>query len=99
MNVSSTPYSTLSLARNIALKNGVRYAYTGNVHDLEGESTYCHNCGDMLVGRNWHQLSTWNISEDGYCQKCGTAVAGFFDGPPGVWGAKRQRVTLKNDSS
>ena len=95
MDAPATPHLTLILARNIALKNGVRYAYTGNVHDFKGESTYCHNCGEILIGRNWHQLSTWSLSENGHCQKCGTAVAGFFDGPPGVWGAKRQRVTLK----
>ena len=94
LNVPPTPYSSLSLARKIALKNGVRYAYTGNIHDFKGESTYCHNCGYMLVGRNWYQLSKWSLSEDGRCKKCGTAVAGIFEGPPGVWGAKRQPVTL-----
>jgi pyruvate formate lyase activating enzyme len=95
MNVPATPFSTLSRARNIALKNGVRYAYTGNIHDLKGQSTYCHNCDNVLIGRDWHQLSTWNLTEDGHCQNCGVAAAGFFDGPPGVWGAKRQRVTLR----
>jgi len=95
MDIPATPFSTLSMARNIALKNGVRYAYTGNVHDFEGESTYCHNCGEMLIGRDWYQLSTWSLSEDGHCQKCGTAAAGVFGGPPGVWGAKRKRVILK----
>jgi pyruvate formate lyase activating enzyme len=95
MDVPVTPYSTLSLARNIALKNGVRYAYTGNVHDFKGESTYCHNCNKILIGRDGYQLSTWNLNENGHCKKCGTVVAGFFDGLPGVWGTKRQRVTLK----
>ena len=95
MDIPATPFSTLSMARNIALKNGVRYAYTGNVHDFEGESTYCHNCGEMLIGRDWYQLSTWSLSEDAHCQKCGTAAAGVFGGPPGVWGAKRKRVILK----
>jgi pyruvate formate lyase activating enzyme len=95
MDIPATPFSTLSMARNIALKNGVRYAYTGNVHDFEGESTYCHDCGEMLIGRDWYQLSTWSLSEDGHCQKCGTAAAGVFGGPPGVWGAKRKRVILK----
>ena len=95
MNVPATPFSTLCQARNIALKNGVRHAYTGNVHDLKGQSTYCHNCDNVLIGRDWHQLSKWNLTEDGHCQNCGVAAAGFFDGPPGVWGAKRKRVTLR----
>jgi pyruvate formate lyase activating enzyme len=95
MDVPATPLSILSMARSIALKNGVRYAYTGNVHDFKGGSTYCHNCGEMLIGRDWHQLSTWSISESSHCQKCGCAVAGVFDGQPGVWGQKRTRVFLK----
>jgi len=94
MDTPATPLSTLRMARAIALKNGVRYAYTGNVHDLEGESTYCHDCGETLIGRDWYTLSTWNLSQGGHCQKCGTACAGVFDGPPGRWGAKRQRVAL-----
>ena len=28
--------------------NGVRYAYTGNVHDTDGGSTYCTGCGTLL---------------------------------------------------
>ncbi|MBL6930648.1 MAG: AmmeMemoRadiSam system radical SAM enzyme [Rhodospirillales bacterium] len=95
MDIPATPFSTLSMARRIALKNGVRYAYTGNVHDFEGESTYCHSCGEMLIGRDWYQLSIWALSADGHCQKCGTACAGVFDGPPGTWGPKRQRVILR----
>jgi pyruvate formate lyase activating enzyme len=95
MDTPATPFSTLSMARKVALKNGVRYAYTGNVHDFEGQSTYCHNCGEVLIGRDWHQLSTWSLSEDNHCQKCGSSVAGIFDGLPGVWGQKRRRVILK----
>jgi pyruvate formate lyase activating enzyme len=94
MDIAATPFETLRMARRIALKNGVRYAYTGNVHDFEGESTYCHSCGEMLIGRDWYQLSTWALSADGHCQKCGTACAGVFAGPPGTWGPKRQRVIL-----
>ena len=90
-----TPLSTLTRARHIALNNGVRYAYTGNVHDFEGESTYCHKCGDILIGRDWYVLSTWNLTDEGHCTHCGTPCAGVFDGPPGTWGAKRQPVRLK----
>ena len=41
-----TPPATLTRARRIAMDNGVRYAYTGNVHDADGGSTFCHQCGD-----------------------------------------------------
>ena len=90
----STPGSTLSRARHIALENGVRHAYTGNVHDEDGGSTYCHHCGHRLIGRDWYVLTGWDLDEDGKCGKCGTPCAGVFDGPPGTWGAKRQPVRL-----
>ena len=90
-----TPLSTLTRARAIALRNGVRYAYTGNVHDYEGESTYCHSCGERLIGRDWYELSVWNLTDQGHCKKCGTPCAGVFDGPAGTWGSKRRPVRLR----
>jgi len=91
-----TPPSTLTMARRIAVKNGIRYAYTGNVHDEEGGSTYCHQCGSKLIGRDWYVMTAWNLTDDGRCKVCGTACAGVFDGPPGRWGAKRMPVRLKD---
>ncbi|HZC80658.1 MAG TPA: AmmeMemoRadiSam system radical SAM enzyme [Nitrospiraceae bacterium] len=90
-----TPPSTLTMARRIAVKNGIRYAYTGNVHDEEGGSTYCHQCGSKLIGRDWYVMTAWNLTGDARCKVCGTACAGVFDGPPGHWGAKRLPVRLK----
>ncbi|MCZ6580636.1 MAG: AmmeMemoRadiSam system radical SAM enzyme, partial [Nitrospirae bacterium] len=46
LDKSPTPFSTVTRARRIALKNGIRYAYTGNVHDEPGGSTSCHGCGN-----------------------------------------------------
>ncbi|MBF0247194.1 MAG: AmmeMemoRadiSam system radical SAM enzyme, partial [Alphaproteobacteria bacterium] len=62
-----TPHATLLRARRIAMDNGVRYAYVGNVHDLDAESTYCHNCGVRLIGRDWYVLSDWNLDGHGRC--------------------------------
>jgi pyruvate formate lyase activating enzyme len=90
----STPHATLIRARDIARANGVRYAYLGNVHDFERESTECHNCGTRLIGRDWYVLSDWRLTDDGRCRDCGTPCAGIFDGPPGNWGARRQAVRL-----
>ena len=89
-----TPFETLAMARRVALHNGVRYAYTGNVHDLGRQSTYCHVRGTRTIGRDWYELSDWRLSERGACAVCGTATAGVFDGPPGRWGRKRQPVSL-----
>jgi len=91
-----TPPPTLTMARRIAVKNGIRYAYTGNVHDEEGGSTYCHQCGSQLIGRDWYVMTAWNLTDDGRCKVCGTTCAGVFDGPPGRWGAKRLPVRLKD---
>jgi pyruvate formate lyase activating enzyme len=90
-----TPGSTLVRARQIAMENGVRYAYTGNVHDADGGSTYCHRCGQMLIGRDWYELSDWHLTDDGRCKACGTQCAGVFAGPPGKWGARRMAVRMK----
>ena len=89
-----TPATTLSRARTIALANGVRYAYTGNVHDEAGGSTHCHACGERLIGRDWYTLTDWNLTDDGRCRRCGSACAGVFAGSPGRWGARRLPVRL-----
>jgi pyruvate formate lyase activating enzyme len=94
LDVPPTPASTLGRARDIALRNGVRYAFTGNVHDLAGGSTICHHCGATLVGRDWYVLRDWNLTDDGCCRQCGTRCAGVFDGPAGTWGAKRMPVRI-----
>ncbi|OGQ07734.1 MAG: AmmeMemoRadiSam system radical SAM enzyme [Deltaproteobacteria bacterium RIFCSPLOWO2_12_FULL_40_28] len=91
-----TPAATLAMARNIAIKNGLRYVYTGNVHDKTGSSTYCHSCGQILIGRDWYVLSDWNLTSQGCCNKCHTPLPGVFNGLPGDWGSKRLPVNLKN---
>jgi pyruvate formate lyase activating enzyme len=89
-----TPPAVLSRAREIARRRGVRHVYTGNVHDAAGQSTYCHGCGTLLIGRDWYVLSEWNLSDDGHCRACGTRCPGAFDGPPGDWGPRRLPVRL-----
>ncbi len=91
-----TPPATLSKARRIAMENGMHYAYTGNVIDEKGGSTYCHHCGQILIGRMQYILSQWNLNEDGGCNKCGTPCPGLFEKEPGTWGARRLPVRLKD---
>jgi pyruvate formate lyase activating enzyme len=89
-----TPPATLSNARRIAIKNGLRYAYTGNVHDQAGGSTFCHHCGETLIGRDWYVLMNSKLTEQGHCRACGTPCAGVLDGLPGQWGARRMPIRL-----
>ncbi len=96
MDVPPTPPTTLTRAREICIQNGVRYAYTGNVHNPAGDSTYCHHCREKLIGRDWYVLTEWNIAEDGKCSFCQTPVAGKFESQPGDWGARRQPVRLRD---
>ncbi len=95
-NKPNTPPQTLARARQIALDNGVRHAYVGNVHDAGRSGTYCHGCGGLLIGRDWYVLGDWNLDPTGHCRACVTACAGVFDGPPGDWGARRQPVRLRD---
>ncbi len=95
-NRPNTPPDTLVRARTIALSHGLRYVYLGNIHSHEGSSTYCHGCGEILIGRDWYELSDWGLSEDSRCVKCGTPCPGVFDGEPGTWGRKRQPVRLSH---
>ena len=91
----ATPPRTLGLARRIAMESGLRYVYTGNIHDRAGGSTYCHGCGAVLIGRDWYDLTAWNLSADGRCLACGTACAGVLDPAPGHWGRRRRPVDVQ----
>jgi pyruvate formate lyase activating enzyme len=90
----ATPPASLAMARRIALEQGVRYVYVGNVHDVGRESTYCHQCGACLIERDWYTLGRWGLDGGGRCRNCGTPPAGVFESQPGTWGAKRLPVRL-----
>jgi pyruvate formate lyase activating enzyme len=93
-DVPPTPPESLELARRVAMRNGVRFAYTGNVVDREGGSTWCPECGNLLIERDWYRLGTWGLTEDGHCSGCGCAIPGVFEARPGSWGAKRLPVRM-----
>jgi pyruvate formate lyase activating enzyme len=90
-----TPAGTLRHAREIALANGLRYAYTGNAHDVVGQSTYCHSCAALLIERDWYELGAWRLGECGRCAVCGERCAGVFERIPGHWGAHRLPMRLR----
>lgn len=92
--IPSTPPSTLNMARDIAIKAGVRYPYVGNIHNRDGDSTWCYQCGELLIERDWYELGKWRLNDEGGCQSCGTKVAGVFEPKPGHWGAQRQPIRI-----
>jgi pyruvate formate lyase activating enzyme len=93
-DIGNTPPATLTRARRIAMDNGVHYAFTGNVHDPSGSSTYCHACGELLIERDWYQLGRWQLDVDGCCKECGTRLPGHFDTTPATFGARRIPVRI-----
>jgi pyruvate formate lyase activating enzyme len=93
-----TPPSTLIRARRIAKANGVSHAYTGNVYDEDGQSTYCASCGTRVVERDWYQLGSYALTDDGHCRNCGVLLPGVYDGPPESWGRRRLPVFLAGRS-
>jgi pyruvate formate lyase activating enzyme len=90
----ATPPATLTRARRIARRNGVRHAYTGNVVDPEGHSTYCAACQALLIGRDWYELTAWHLDEKGRCSACGEPLPGLFEARPGDWGGRRLPVAF-----
>ena len=89
-----TPPSTLRRARRIALDNGVRHVYVGNVRDPEGQATRCGGCGATVIGRDGYVVTSWGLDPNGACAGCGTPCPGVFDPQPGAWGWRRFPVSI-----
>lgn len=75
--LAPTPVSTLERFREIAMAEGVRYVYVGNVPGHAANHTYCHHCGTLVVERQGYRIAADRLA-GGRCRNCGTAV-------PGVW--------------
>ncbi len=93
-DVAPTPPATLVRARNIGLKEGLSYVYTGNVHHEEGDTTYCAHCRAALIVRDWYQINRYRMTPQGHCPDCASAVAGRFDSRAGNFGRKRIPIAI-----
>lgn len=74
-SVPSTPVQTVLKAREIGLKAGLYYVYSGNVPGQGGENTYCHKCGALLIERLGFTILQYNVS-NAKCPKCHATVHG-----------------------
>jgi len=92
LDVPATPAATLVRARNTAIAEGLHYVYTGNVHNIEGDTTFCPHCATPLIVRDWYLIKEYRLTAKGHCPDCGTAVAGHFAARAGHFG--RQRVPI-----
>jgi pyruvate formate lyase activating enzyme len=73
-NVAPTPIETLTKARKMARDAGIRYVYVGNAPGLDGENTYCYNCGQLLIERNGYEMGPISIDENKKCMECGAKI-------------------------
>ena len=93
-DVPPTPVATLQRARRIAMSHGERFVYTGNVHDAEGDTTWCPGCGEAVIERDWYRILAYRLDAHGRCGACGTPIPGRFGTSAGDFGARRIPVRL-----
>ena len=94
VDVQPTPPETLRRARRIAKSAGLEHVYVGNVHDREGDTTFCASCKRPLVERDWYELLAYRLDDHGRCE-CGAELAGRFGPrPQQSFGRRRIRVAM-----
>jgi pyruvate formate lyase activating enzyme len=93
-DVPPTPAATLVRARETALRAGLKYVYTGNVHDQKGGSTYCPSCGEAVIVRDWYDIRAYHLSDEGACGSCGAKLAGRYRKFGKPFGQRRIPVRL-----
>ncbi|HZP93020.1 MAG TPA: AmmeMemoRadiSam system radical SAM enzyme [Burkholderiales bacterium] len=89
-----TEPQTLGRARRIAVGEGLKFVYTGNVHDIEGGTTFCPGCGKALIARDWHRILFYRLTAQGKCADCGAVVNGRFEKFAGQFGRRRIPVAI-----
>jgi len=95
-DIPATPPAILVHARSIALELGLNFVYTGNVHNIEGDTTFCAECRRPLIVRDWYQIKQYRLDQNGRCPDCGTALPGSFDEKLSNFGAQRIPVAMNN---
>ena len=96
-DIPATPASTLIRAREIALRTGLDYVYTGNVHHREGDTTFCPRCKTSVIERDWYQIDNYRLTSAGHCPQCNAEIAGRFDKSAGDFGRQRIPVRIARD--
>ncbi len=94
-DLRATPAATLTRARDIALSAGLRYVYTGNVHDRTGGTTSCPGCRAAVIVRDWHDILRYDLTAEGRCNRCQTRLPGRFGPLDGRRGHARRRIPVR----
>ncbi|MGE5279654.1 MAG: AmmeMemoRadiSam system radical SAM enzyme [Deltaproteobacteria bacterium] len=74
-HLSPTPVKTLEEARRIAMEEGLKYVYIGNIGGHPAEDTVCPKCGKVVVDRAGYIVKELHI-EKGKCAFCGEKIEG-----------------------
>jgi len=97
-DISRTPASTLTRARAIAHEVGLKYVYTGNVHDRSGGTTFCPSCKAGVIERDWFAIDPVGLKVGaggaGHCRACGTRIPGVYDLPVRASDGRRRGLGL-----
>ncbi len=93
-DIAPTPPATLKRARHIALEAGMHHVYCGNVHDIEGDTTFCASCKKPLIVRDWYEIRAYELRDDGSCPHCGAKLAGHFEKFTGQFRRRRMPVVM-----
>ncbi len=96
IDLPPTPAATLSRSRRIAIDEGLKFVYTGNVHDREGGTTFCPNCSAALIERDWHHIDTYRLTSEGNCPDCRSVLPGRFEAfdPRRQFGRRRIPIAM-----
>jgi pyruvate formate lyase activating enzyme len=93
-DIPPTPKATLIRAREIGMRQGLHYVYTGNVHNLKGDTTFCPECKAPLIVRDWYQIHRYRLTTDGHCPDCKALIAGRFDQKAEHFGRRRVPIII-----
>ena len=74
-NLPQTPIGTLERARALALSEGLKYVYIGNLPGHEAANTYCSRCKKVVLRRVGFRVVE-NSLKGGSCRFCGAGVPG-----------------------
>jgi len=97
-DIPATPPATLIRARKIAMDAGLHYVYTGNVHNKEGDTTFCPSCHTVLIERDWYEINNYRLTPDGHCPDCSIQISGHFEKFDKAFGARRIPVAMERAS-
>ncbi len=73
-----TPVTTLEKAREIALEEGIRFVYIGNVPGNPATNTFCPSCHRMIVQRKGYTIPDYHISAS-KCEFCSETIEGKWN--------------------